>query len=106
MVAAALFVLGVVLTFLTCATLRHHLPKRPNFTGRSLPTSAGLFFIPIILITFVFVEGDGGGYVAYSLAACVVGFVDDVWGGKETKGFRGASGSVVARQGDHGLAEG
>lgn len=87
---------GVTLTSITLLLIHSYLPKKPNFAGRNIPTSAGLTFIPIILLTLLlglvsFVEiGSGGiGYLIYSVLTGAVGFADDLWGGDDAKGFKG-----------------
>jgi UDP-GlcNAc:undecaprenyl-phosphate/decaprenyl-phosphate GlcNAc-1-phosphate transferase len=96
-----LLTLGTALTLLSLALLRRHLPKRQNFAGRNIPTSAGLSFLPIILIVLVASQagslrlGEGGAwYLAYSLVAGVVGFADDRWGGASERGFAGHLGAL------------
>ncbi len=93
---------GVTLTSITLLLLHRYLPKRPNFAGRNIPTSAGLMFIPIILLTLLLgllgiVEiGSGGiGYLIYSVLAGAVGFADDLWGSDNAKGFRGHLGALL-----------
>ncbi len=97
-----LFVSGAALTLVTLQLLRLSLPKQTNFAGHNIPTSTGLSFIPIILLTLLlvfvgFVEPGGGGaaYLAYSLVAGMVGFTDDVWGGAAARGFRGHLGALA-----------
>jgi Glycosyl transferase family 4 len=96
-----LLTLGAALSFLTLALLKPYLPKHQNFAGRNIPTSAGLSFLPIILLMLVAsavgVLGplDGGGwYLAYSLVAALVGFADDRWGGVGERGFAGHVGAL------------
>lgn len=93
---------GAILTTIALRILNPHLPKQTNFAGRNIPTSAGLVFIPIILITLLLhavgVIGLGSGgtaYLIYSLVAGVVGFADDVWGGAAARGFRGHLGELA-----------
>lgn len=81
---------------------RPYLPKRPNHAGRYIPTSAGLSFLPIILLTlvgyFVGVLSGGEGekfYLAYSLLAGLVGLADDGWGGAGERGFSGHLGALL-----------
>jgi hypothetical protein len=95
-VTALLLALGAALTFAALAFLRPYLPKRQNFAGRNIPSSAGLSFSPIILVmlvafsTGVLRPGEGAGwYLAYSLLAGLVGFADDKWGGAGERGFTG-----------------
>jgi UDP-GlcNAc:undecaprenyl-phosphate/decaprenyl-phosphate GlcNAc-1-phosphate transferase len=96
-----LLTLGATLSFLTLALLKPYLPKHQNFAGRTIPTSAGLSFLPIILLMLVAsavgVLGplDGGGwYLAYSLVAGLVGLADDRWGGAGERGFAGHVGAL------------
>lgn len=91
MVAAALFALGLLLTPLALAALLPHLPRRPSFTGRPIPTAAGLAFSPIILLTLLVSSASAvpAWIPAYLLLAGLVGFADDVMGGKEARGFGG-----------------
>jgi UDP-GlcNAc:undecaprenyl-phosphate/decaprenyl-phosphate GlcNAc-1-phosphate transferase len=93
---ALLLASGAALTLATLALSHPYLPKRQNFAGRNIPTSAGLTFLPIILIMLmVSVAGllslGAGGvwYLAYSLLAALVGFADDRWGGAGARGFAG-----------------
>ena len=101
MVALLLLATGTVTTLLALALLRPLLPNRPNHAGHNIPTSAGLAFLPIILLTLVgslygFPEvGEGGAwYLAYSLAAGLVGFADDRWDGAGERGFAGHFGAL------------
>jgi UDP-GlcNAc:undecaprenyl-phosphate GlcNAc-1-phosphate transferase len=93
---------GAAMTLLTLYVCRSHLPKCPNHTGRNIPTSAGLTVLPIILMMLLgsfsgmLDMGQGGRwYLAYSLAACLVGFVDDSWGGTDERGFAGHLGALL-----------
>jgi hypothetical protein len=100
-VVILLLTLGAALTLLTLAFLKPYLPKLQNFAGRNTPTSAGLSFLPIILVMLVAsstgvlgpLEG-GGWYLAYSLVAGLVGFADDRWGGEGERGFAGHVGAL------------
>jgi UDP-GlcNAc:undecaprenyl-phosphate/decaprenyl-phosphate GlcNAc-1-phosphate transferase len=92
---------GAALTLLTLAISQPYLPKRQNFAGHNIPTSAGLTFLPIILTTLagalagVLEIGEGGTvYLAYSLVAGLVGFADDRWGGAGERGFAGHLGAL------------
>ena len=94
--ALLLLILGAILTLMTLALLRPYLPKRQNFAGRDIPTSAGLSFLPIMLVSFVVAVAGrvspgaaGAWYLVYSLVAGVVGFADDRWGGASERGFAG-----------------
>lgn len=92
MVVPALFASGVAIAILTLTILHNRLPRRTNFAGDNIPTATGLIFIPIILLTMIaggVVGLEAGSYLAYSMAACLVGFVDDMWGDKGIKGLRG-----------------
>jgi UDP-GlcNAc:undecaprenyl-phosphate GlcNAc-1-phosphate transferase len=94
-VIAALLAAGAALTLLTLALLKPYLLRRPNFAGHNIPTSAGLSFLPIILLVLgaslagLLELGAGGWYLAYSLLAGLVGFADDRWGGTVARGFAG-----------------
>jgi UDP-GlcNAc:undecaprenyl-phosphate GlcNAc-1-phosphate transferase len=101
-VVSALLTAGATLTLLTLILLRPSLPKRPNFAGRNIPTSAGLAFLPIILLMLVaslagLLELDEGGdwYLVYSLLVGVMGFADDWWGEADERGFAGHLGALV-----------
>ena len=101
MVIIALLTLGATTTLVTLALLWHHLPRRHNFAGHDIPTSAGLAFLPIILVMLgaslagLLRLGEGGScYLPYSLVAGVVGFMDDGWGGVEDRGFAGHLGAL------------
>jgi UDP-GlcNAc:undecaprenyl-phosphate/decaprenyl-phosphate GlcNAc-1-phosphate transferase len=109
-VVIALLTLGAAVTLLTIALLRSHLPKRRNFDGHYIPTSAGLSFLPIILTVLVaslagsLGLGEGGQwYLAYSLVAGVVGFIDDRWGGVEARGLAGHLGALWGGRATSGL---
>jgi UDP-N-acetylmuramyl pentapeptide phosphotransferase/UDP-N-acetylglucosamine-1-phosphate transferase len=102
-VVTALLALGAATTLLILVLLEPHLPRSHNFAHRDVPTSAGLAFLPIILLLLVaslagsLRLGEGGPlYLAYSLAAGVVGFIDDRWGGGEERGFAGHLGALVS----------
>lgn len=93
---------GAALALLALALLKNHLPKRPNFAGRNIPTATGAVFIPIILLTLlaaagglISVRGQEVGYLLYSLLAAGVGLVDDLWGGGGDRGFKGHVGALV-----------
>lgn len=108
--AALLLALGFVGTLLSLAFLASFLPRRPNFSGRTIPTAAGTTFFPIILLALVLrvvgeAELGAGGlvYLVYVLAAGAAGFVDDVWGGAEARGFRGHLGALVEGSATTGL---
>ncbi len=92
---------GAAVTLLSLVLVKPYLPKRPNFAGRNIPTSAGLSFLPIILLMLGaslagLVELDAAGvwYLAYSLVAGCVGFADDRWGGVGERGFAGHLGAL------------
>jgi hypothetical protein len=93
---------GGAVTLLALVLSQPYLPTRPNHAGRHIPTSAGLSFLPIILITllgvFLGVLSRGEGerfYLAYSLLAGLVGFADDGWGGASERGFSGHMGALL-----------
>jgi UDP-N-acetylmuramyl pentapeptide phosphotransferase/UDP-N-acetylglucosamine-1-phosphate transferase len=93
---------GAALTLLSLILLKPHLPKRPNFAGRNIPTSAGLAFLPIILLMLgtslagLLEPGVAGvWYLGYSLLAGLVGFADDRWGGVSERGFAGHMGELL-----------
>jgi UDP-GlcNAc:undecaprenyl-phosphate/decaprenyl-phosphate GlcNAc-1-phosphate transferase len=93
---------GGAVTLLALGLSRPYLPKLPNHAGRYIPTSAGLSFIPIILLALVgvFVGVLSGGederfYLAYSLLAGLVGFADDRRGGPGERGFSGHLGALM-----------
>jgi hypothetical protein len=96
-----LFTSGAALTLLALILLKLYLPKRQNFAGRNIPTSAGLSFLPIILTILVaslvglLWLGEGGmWYLVYALLAGLVGFADDAWGGAGERGFAGHLGAL------------
>jgi hypothetical protein len=101
-ISLGLVTLGATLTLITLQLARDILPHRQNFTGHRIPTAAGLIFLPIILLTLMatiagwFELGLAGvGYLVYSLLAGIVGYVDDVRGGAEARGFRGHIGALI-----------
>jgi UDP-GlcNAc:undecaprenyl-phosphate/decaprenyl-phosphate GlcNAc-1-phosphate transferase len=92
---------GAAVTLLSLFFLKPYLPKRPNFAGHNIPTSAGLTFLPIILLMLgaslagLLEPGVGGiWYLAYSLLAGAVGFADDRWGRVDERGFAGHLGAL------------
>ena len=96
-----LFLSGSILTLFSLLLLKPRLPKQQNFTKKTVPTSAGLFFMPIILTTLVLGVGgvfegedEGSYYLIYVLVAGIVGFADDFWGGSGARGFRGHLGAL------------
>ena len=102
MALTLLLISGATLTLITLRLLYPYLPKQTNFAGRNIPTSAGLVFIPIILLVLLFqVSGfvglgsEGVAYLVYSLVAGIVGFADDVWGRTSARGFRGHLGELA-----------
>jgi UDP-GlcNAc:undecaprenyl-phosphate/decaprenyl-phosphate GlcNAc-1-phosphate transferase len=102
--------LGATLTLITLCFSK--LPKRPNYMGHNVPTSAGLALIPIILIMLlgslagvVDIEEGGRWYLAYTLAAGLAGYTDDRWGGGEERGFRGHLGALMGGRLTTGLVK-
>lgn len=100
MVTFALLAVGASLTLATLALTSSKLPKRRNFADRNIPTAAGIILIPIILVAMgvSLVSGRGAGgvcFLGYAALAGVVGFVDDVWGGGEDRGFAGHLGALA-----------
>jgi UDP-N-acetylmuramyl pentapeptide phosphotransferase/UDP-N-acetylglucosamine-1-phosphate transferase len=92
---------GAAVTLLAFILLRPYLPKRPNFAGRNIPTSAGLACLPIILLMLgaslaglLELGAAGVWYLAYSLLAGCVGFADDRWGEVGERGFAGHLGAL------------
>ena len=92
---------GAALTLITLALSQPYLPRRQNFAGHAIPTAAGLALLPIILTMMIgslagLLEiGEGGvAYLVYSLAAGLVGFADDRWGGVGERGFAGHFGAL------------
>ena len=109
---ALLLTLGAALTLLTLALLWPYLPKRQNFAGRDIPTSAGISFLPIILTMlavalagWVSVGEAGAWYLVYSLVAGVVGFADDRWGRASERGFAGHLRALWEGRVTNGLAK-
>lgn len=82
---------GSVITLATYAVAGRRLPKRTNFAGRSIPTSAGVLLLPAAVISLAFGHPP---FVLYLLLAVVVGFVDDVRGDGGARGFRGHIGAL------------
>lgn len=98
--ALTLFALGAVLTPLTLAILQRRLPTRQNYARRRIPTATGLCLTPIILLTLVvqaagYVPREGFVFSLYLLLAVAAGFVDDVWGDEEDRGFGGHVGALL-----------
>jgi hypothetical protein len=100
--APLLFASGAALTLATLTLSRPYLPKRQNFAGRNTPTSAGLTFLPIILVVlavslagWLSLGAGGVWYLAYSLLGALVGFADDRWGGAGVRGFVGHLGALI-----------
>jgi len=92
---------GAAVTLLSLILMKPYLPIRPNFAGRNIPTSAGLACLPIILLMLgaslagLLEPGVAGvWYLAYSLLAGCVGFLDDRWGGVGQRGFEGHLGAL------------
>ncbi len=112
MTALLLLALGAALTLMTLTLLKPYLPKRQNLAGRNIPTSAGLAFLPIILMLlvasptgWVSLADDAAWYLAYSLVAGVVGFADDRWGGVRERGFAGHFGALSGGRVTTGLVK-
>ncbi len=108
MVIAPLLACGAALTLLTLSLARPYLPKRQSYSGRNVPTAAGLTFLPIILVvlaaSLVGLLGGGGVlYLAYSLLAALAGFADDRWGGAGERGFAGHLGALLGGRVSTGL---
>ena len=100
--SALLLALGALSTLLSLTLLAPRLPRRRNHAGRAIPTASGTAFLPIILFVLVLgisgsigLGGVGLAYLVYAFAAGTVGFVDDVWGGAEARGFRGHLGALA-----------
>jgi UDP-GlcNAc:undecaprenyl-phosphate/decaprenyl-phosphate GlcNAc-1-phosphate transferase len=92
---------GAALTLLTLALSQPYLPRRQNFAGHAIPTSAGIALLPIIPTMMIgsfaglLDIGEGGvAYLTYSLAAGLVGFADDRWGEAGDRGFAGHLGAL------------
>ena len=108
--ATILFALGLAGTLLSLTLVAPLLPRRLNFEGREIPTSAGIVLLPIILLMLVLgasgaIETNRAGiaYFLYALAAGGAGFADDVWGGAGARGFRGHLGALVGGRVTTGL---
>ena len=97
MVTFFLLIAGIILTLATLALAAPRLPKRRNFADQNIPTATGLTLLPIILLTIVLAKSGVGGtcFLVYAAVAGVVGFVDDVWGGVEDRGFAGHLGALA-----------
>ncbi len=100
MVAVLLSAGGAALTLLSLAIFGHRLPRRKNHANRTIPTSTGVLFIPIILFTLGLAStgsigvGRGGMlFLLYLVVVTGVGFADDLWGGGDTRGFKGHLGA-------------
>lgn len=102
MTTLTLATLGAALTLITLRLANKTLPHRQNFAGHHIPTAAGLTILPIILLTLLaagvgwYELGSAGvGYLVYALLAGIVGYLDDVRGGAEDRGFRGHLGALA-----------
>ncbi len=109
-----LLVLGPILTLATLTIFHQYLPQRQNFTGQNIPTAIGIILLPIILLTLVSgMIGGGVGsldvgaacFLVYVALAGVVGFVDDLWGGVDDKGFSGHLGALARGRVTTGLVK-
>lgn len=107
-----LFLSGAASTTFSLLLLKSRLPKQRNFTGNTIPTSAGLALLPIILLALILVAagvlavgGGGLSYLIYALVAGIVGAVDDLWGGSEVRGFKGHLGALTRGRVTTGLVK-
>ena len=100
MVTLALLSSGAALTVVTLLLAGSSLPRRRSHAGQETPTSAGLLFLPIILFALLWIllrgaGGTGAWFLFYAVMAGAVGFVDDIRGGAEERGFSGHLGALV-----------
>lgn len=107
-------VAGSTITLAALPIAAKLLPKHPNYQGDEIPASAGLIFLPIILLTLVMLLAgmtpgvrltEGLAFLLYSLMAGAVGFADDVWGGTGARGFRGHFRSLLQGQVTTGIVK-
>ncbi len=107
-----LAVSGLVLALVALGLLYGRLPHRRNYAGRTMPTAAGITFLPIILLTLLLFAGGvfspglaEMAALAYALVAGCVGWADDLWGGAGARGFRGHLGALVRGRVTTGLVK-
>lgn len=74
--------------------------RRVNYAGRTVPTSAGILFVPVVILAWVSAEflddalggnaaGAGGLVVLLVVGMCLLGLIDDLAGDRGETGFRG-----------------
>lgn len=99
--ALTLLLTGTAVTLITLAATRNRLPRQKNYRNMKIPTATGMVLIPIILLGMVLggvLLGWSVGSLAfllYALLAAVVGYVDDVYGSSESRGFGGHLGALL-----------
>lgn len=88
-----------------------------NFRGDSIPTSAGVLFIPVLAfaelaLILIAPEALQTGTVAFQqniafaglvAGLCVLGLIDDVYGGRRARGFRGHLAALLKGEPTTGL---
>jgi hypothetical protein len=103
--------LGLVLFLSTKSIFESPALMRANYRGLQVPTGAGIIFAPVFLVVWIaiFVLQLGPGYLATAqrhgakimlthgmnmmlilvLGMCLIGFLDDVAGDRQIRGFKG-----------------
>jgi hypothetical protein len=110
-------ILGVIFLYASSHILRSPSLMRSNYRGIEVPTSAGVIFAPVFLVTWSGIHvvlsqrawySDPQSHVsAISLSTgmnamlvlvlgmCLAGLLDDVSGGREARGFKGHFGEAL-----------
>lgn len=107
--AAAVFLGSLAAGVLILAGLRpmleHRVLRRVNYSGREVPTSAGILFVPVYLLVYVVARafdqfpqrvmfGPAESLLVLVVGMCFLGLLDDVLGDSEVSGFKGHIGAA------------
>ncbi len=115
MILAALMFAGTLLLSAAClyafrSVLESPALTRTNYRGKAVPTGAGVIFAPVFLVSWSFIFALSAWPVArvsnslvlgmdamlvLVLGMCLAGFVDDVAGDREQRGFKGHFSSAL-----------